>query len=78
MQNKVLIRLENLADLFDGAPQETAYFQLENYAKALWIQANPHLAQTINMTITERTLGNSMNYDDWRAQKINWLSEDDD
>jgi len=27
--------------------------------------------------VTERTLGDSMDYSDWRAQKIDWMSEDD-
>ena len=31
-RNKILIRLENIADLFDGKPSETPYFDLETYA----------------------------------------------
>ena len=67
-----------MADLFDGAPSETAYFRLEDYASSLYKQANPSLTHLPDFTITERTLGNSMDFDEWKLNKYNWKSVDDD
>ena len=39
-RNKILIRLENIADLFDGTPSETPYFDLQTYAQELYSHSN--------------------------------------
>ena len=35
-KNKVLVRLENLLDKFDGTNSETKYFDMVTFAKDLW------------------------------------------
>lgn len=67
-EGTILIRLANIADLFDGSPSATPYFDLEGYAGALYEQANSHPSPPVQ--ITERTLGNSMDYKD--MQKTAW------
>jgi hypothetical protein len=52
----VLIRLENLADLFDGAPAETPMFDLRKYALDLLAANN---GDDMDVRITERTLSNN-------------------
>jgi len=68
-----LVRLANIADLFDGKPSETPQFDLLAYAKALYIQANKG-ASPAEVTFTERTLGNNMDYETmthykWRVRQ---------
>jgi len=59
--NKILIRLANIADLFDGTPTETPQFDLLGYARALYQMANPE-ATSFKVDVTERSLGNNMDY----------------
>jgi len=40
-RNKILIRVENIADLFDGAPAATPQFDIRSYACSLYDAANP-------------------------------------
>ena len=60
-KNAILIRLENIADLFDGKPAETPYFDLQKYAEELFMHSNDGM-KPISIQITERTLGNSEDY----------------
>lgn len=57
-KNQILVRLENLADLFDGTPESTPYFNLEAYASKLYALSNGG-AKPTGVTLTERTLGNN-------------------
>ena len=58
-RNQVLVRLENLSDLFDGpAPEETPTFDLQAYAVSLYKSANGGV-EPASVTITERTLSNN-------------------
>ena len=57
-RNQILIRIENLSDLFDGTPEQTEYFQLEENAKELYSRANSG-TQPSSVTISERTLSNN-------------------
>lgn len=70
----ILIRLQNLADLFDGAPAETPMFDLLTYARELFTQANPSLSaeSDFSVQIKERTLSDTMDYADWQREKIQW------
>ena len=60
-KNQVLIRIENLSDLFDGTPTETPTFDLLGYATALFKSANGGVAPA-SVDIAERTLGNNQDY----------------
>ena len=75
-RNKILIRLENIADLFDGTPSETPYFDLQTYARELYSHSNdgqmPH-----SVKIVERTLGNNQDYEDMEKSKFKWKSTDE-
>ena len=57
-KSQILVRLENIADLFDGAPAQVPYFNLKQYATQLYALANAG-TQPTGVTITERTLGNN-------------------
>ena len=74
-RNRILIRLENIADLFDGTPSETPYFDLQTYAQELYSHSNngqkPHAVK-----IVERTLGNSQDYEEMEKSKFPWKSTD--
>lgn len=68
-KEEILIRLANIADLFDSVPRATAMFDLNSYATELYQRAN-----TINanfaIEITERTLGNNKDFD--QVERIQW------
>ena len=74
-RNQILIRLENLSDLFDGTPEQTEYFQLEAYAKQLYSRANRG-TQPSSVTISERTLSNNQAMTDMLEEKFHWKSTD--
>lgn len=68
-KNTILVRLENIADLFDGAPSTTPMFDLQGYLEAFYSQMNLGKTATA-VTITERTLGNSIDYS--QMQRFPW------
>ena len=74
-RNQVILRLENLADLFDGAPSATPMFDVHAYALALFKSANSGAAPA-NMEITERTLSNNQDFATMQANKFKWTSAD--
>lgn len=74
-RNQVLIRLENLADLFDGTPAETPTFDVEAYATSLYKSANGGVAPA-TLTITERTLSNNQDMKTMLDNKFKWKSAD--
>lgn len=74
-RNQVLIRLENLSDLFDGTPTETPTFDLMAYAKSLYSSANGG-ASFESATITERTLSNNQDMKTMLDNKFKWKSAD--
>ena len=39
-KNRILIRVENLADLFDRSSSETPYFNVKQYAENLYAKMN--------------------------------------
>ena len=73
--------MANIADLFDGSPSATPYFDLEGYALALFKQANniePTGNVDIKVELTERTLSNSMNYDEMNKTQWKTVTGDSD
>lgn len=75
-RNSMLIRLENLDDLFDGSPAETPTFDLEAYGQALFRAANNEAEGEVSIVITERTLGNNQDFATMQASKFKWTSAD--
>lgn len=74
-RNQVLIRLENLSDLFDGpAPEETPTFDVQSYAVSLFKSVNG--ADPASVTITERTLSNNQDMQTMLDNKFKWKSSD--
>ena len=71
----MLIRLENLSDLFDGTPEETPTFDLQAYALSLFSSANAG-AKPASVTITERTLSNNQDMKTMLDNKFKWKSAD--
>jgi len=57
-RNQILIRLENLADLFDGAPAEDLTFDVYQYALEMYTQNNGGVAPA-SIDIVERTISNN-------------------
>ena len=74
-RNQILIRLENMSDLFDATPEQTQYFQLEAYAKELYSRANKG-TQPSSVTISERTLSNNQAMAEMLEEKYHWKSAD--
>ena len=70
---QIMVRVENVADLFDGMPASTPYFDLDGYAKALFIKANPE-RKDFSVQVTERPLGNSMDFS--AMEKFKWKVEE--
>ena len=73
-RNKILIRLENIADLFDQSPQETPMFNIREYAEKLFKTNNPS-AIIFDLKIIERTLSNNQDYHEWAKEKFIWPTE---
>jgi len=70
---RMLIRVENLADLFDGTPAETPMFDLKTYAQDLWSFNNG--ASPVDMKIVERNLSNNQDYAEMADKKFAWPTE---
>ena len=73
--NQILVRLENLADLFDGAPTETPMFDLNKYVTDLYMNVNGVGADEFDFRITERALSNNQDYAEMAARKFAWPTE---
>jgi len=71
----ILVRLENLADLFDGTPAETPMFDLEKYCLDLYAAQNPKSPKT-TVHIRERTLTNNQDYEEMAKKKFAWPTTD--
>ena len=74
-RNQILIRIENISDLFDETSRDSAFFNVHEFARNLYSETNS--SQTPNaMLLTERTLGNNQDWNDWKEEKLAWDSED--
>ena len=70
------MRLANLDDLFDGVPETSPTFDLQFYASELY-RRNNGLEDATSIEITERTLGDNQDFEEWTENRISWKSEDD-
>jgi len=73
-RNQVLLRLENLSDLFDGTPETTPTFDLTAYANALYA-ANNGGVSPFSVASSERTLTNNQDFDHMHVYKYKWKSD---
>merc|ERR1712046_510510 len=54
------------------------YFNVDDYCTNLYAAANPTGGpMAVGVTVTERTLGDNMDYGTWKANKFDWKSVDD-
>ena len=79
-QNKLLLRLENLADAYDG--QSLATVDLNQVAKALWTSANfnkpvPMGSVTFSEMNLFRFLSANMLLSEMEARRVHWSTVDD-
>lgn len=76
-RNKIMIRLENIGDIYDNAAETTV--QLKDIALTLCYYANS--MNTFYMwpevTITEMSLTGNMPLEELKKRKIQWLTRDD-
>jgi len=76
-RNKIMIRLENIGDIYDNAAEATV--QLKDIALTLCYYANS--MNTFYMwpevTITEMSLTGNMPLEELKKRKIQWLTRDD-
>lgn len=68
----MLVRIENMADLFDGKPAETPMFDLKQYVMNVYSANNGDEA---DIKITERTLSNNQDYEEMAKKKFQWPTE---
>ena len=71
----MLLRLENLSDLFDGVPTSGPTFDIYSYAIELFKSNNQGQAPEA-VDITERSLSNNQNYSTMIQTKFKWKSAD--
>ena len=72
-KNQVLIRIENIMDLFDGPAQSDSTFDVEAYAISLYKSANDGQAPA-SVEIVERTLSNNQDMKTMLDNKFKWKS----
>jgi len=71
-RNEILIRVENMQDLFDGEG-DVIDFSISEYCMALMRQANQGIDVDVSkLTIEERSLSNNQPYDEVVAKKFAW------
>merc|ERR1719183_383450 len=76
-KNKIVIRLENLADPYD-ADFKTVTVDVNAVATALWNSANlEHPAKFASINIDELSLTGNMKISEMRKRKIQWKTVDD-
>mmetsp|Transcript_35800 Transcript_35800/g.26123 ORF Transcript_35800/g.26123 Transcript_35800/m.26123 type:complete len:91 (+) Transcript_35800:2833-3105(+) len=72
-KNQILLRIENIADLFDGSIlDQLEYFNVHDYALGLWNQVNYGKAILNGIRIVERTITNSEDMATMKSEKIKW------
>jgi hypothetical protein len=73
--NQIVIRVENIADLFDGVPESTPQFDLWSFASNLYAFAN-NGALPESIEFEERTLTNNEAYEDMVTTRFPWKTTD--
>ena len=74
-KNKILVRLENMADLFD-LEAEMALVDL-NFIQALVKDANPNLSGQLSFKWRELSLSGNMDIAEMQERRIQWKTRDD-
>ena len=74
---QILIRVENLEDIFDATPETYTTFDVHKYADYIYKNANDGWPAG-SITIEERTLSNMQDMETMKSNKFKWNSEDDD
>lgn len=88
-KNKILLRLENIYDLFDADKlkesklvQKTSrpqYLDVARFAEAFWREANPSSTRNVKAIVNEMNLsGNQLETDNenWKSTR-RWIGKDD-
>ena len=76
-KNDILVRLENLADLFDKTNDNSVQmFDIKTYLLNLYA-LNNNGSSDVEVTVTERSLSNNQNYEDMIAAKTAWKTTED-
>ena len=70
---KMLVRIENMADLFDATPAQTPMFDLKQYVQNVYSANNSGDA---DVKITERSLTDNQDYEQMAKNKFMWPTED--
>jgi hypothetical protein len=81
-KNTLLLRVENLADLFDYPPTATladtvVYVDLQQLAKDLYFKANGAAGQLNGVNIIETQMTATESYADMNKNKFKWTGLDD-
>ena len=79
-QNRLTVRLENLADKYDKNSKTETVDLFECHLRNLWDQANPALAgqRKLRFVVKEVTLTGNMGIEEMQARKLKWRTVDDD
>lgn len=72
---QILIRVENVADLFDGEEGSEQQFDIMLLAREIYQSSNPNV-RNFDVSITERNLSNDRDYDEMRREKHAWRTVD--
>lgn len=79
-KNKVMLRIVNLADLYDG-DNESDYRQIDTnaIAESLWLAANPSdSSDDFECKITEMSMTGNMPLKEMEERRLKWKTVDDD
>jgi len=78
-RNQILLRVANINDHFDlQSLNTTIYFNVKDYATALWNSVNGNNNFTLNyVNIVETSLSANQPYTDMLANKVQWFGEAD-
>ena len=76
-KNKALIRLENLADLFDS-DSKTVTYDLKGYLTEAWANANNGTAGLTDIEIVETSITGNQKLSEMNERRLKWKTVDDD
>jgi hypothetical protein len=80
-QNKLLLRVENIADKFDPHTHPVKYIDVNQLASNLYVSANHlNITKPVGVKIEEVSLSDSMTISQLNDQKskFRWRGDDDD
>lgn len=78
-KNKVLLRMVNLADLYDDDETTvTKDISVKGIAASLWYAANPSdQEEDFSCKITETSMTGTMSLEEMEARRAKWITQDD-